>query len=629
MTNMKRNLFFLPSAVALLLGNVASAAQFKPDGGGNLDDASNWTAGYSTFAIYKQLTGPLTISADGAVLPGTGDLLYGNGVYCNTNMFTAGWTLNLAGKTLRVNGGSTLVHLSGKIQAGGDSLVQAGQADMASAMIFSGTDSVFGGESLQTRVQGSPAEPVKTSIVFTNGASAVLSGALVMNGGYNATDSLFTGEGTSLTASLLSMGDQESDQPGVQRTLAFDDGATATLAQSSTIGTLSGGNNLVISGGSAVTFGSALYITDGVDNVASSNNTVTVDGGSLVLGGDLCVGLNALATNNAVYVRNGGNVQILSGHVAVVGYQGAANALVAEGSGTVVDCTGGKVLVGGRSSGVAWNNAIKVLDGAVLHAGEELDIGILGGGNTVLVSNATMTARYVSNYSSGNEFRAVASTIVVTNGFANALGYSGLRASFDDCDVMFAMNTSSYAGVGGNDAHISFKDSRVRFPNRFNPSGVGFEMAFDNTEVDFPANEWFMTGAQSDANNASRYVLSGTNTHIRISGSKGLYLRGSTVVFEFRIPADGVSRQHPMLDIQHSSGAVSADPAGCESSLVVNVDPLCVPGLYTLIKGKNCTTKFTNYICNSQRAKIVKTQVDGVDAVQVRVFTNGTLLIYR
>ena len=152
-------------------------------------------------------------------------------------------------------------------------------------------------------------------------------------------------------------------------------------------------------------------------------------------------------------------------------------------------------------------------------------------------------------------------------------------------------------------------------------------MSFDNTDVDFPADQYFITGANTDPDNETSFLFSGTNTHIRISGSKGLYLRGNTVSFEFDIPAAGVSKSHPVIDLQHSSAAVSADP-DCESSLVVSVDPLCPPGTYTLIRGKNCTSKFKSYTCDSKSARILLTQVDGVDAVQVRV-SGGMRIIFR
>ena len=617
--------------LAVAMADVAVAARFNIVGGGNLDDAGNWTSGYSTMAVYQQLTGPLTISADNVMLPGAqGNLVYGNGTFCNTNMFTAGWTLDLNGKSLMVNGGSTLVHMSGTIQAGGDSLVQANEASKPSTMIFTGPNAVFKGTSLQTRITGSPTEPVFPAIVFTNGASAILTGSLVMNGGYNATRSLFAGEGTSVTAGSVSMGDQDADLPGVRRTLTFDDHATATFTSACVVGKVSGGNDLVVRGGATATFKSSLSVTVPDGNAASSNNTVTVDGGKIVMENDIGVGYNVQATNNSFVVRNGGQLLASDGgrtNVLIVGYQGSLSSFVAEGAGTLVDYTGGKVFVGGRASGTTWNNTLKVLDGATLNAGEELDIGITGSGNTVVISNATLTAKAISNYSTGNLIRAFGSTIVVTNGLANYSGRSGLRASFEDCDVMFSMNMAAYSGVGGADAHISFKDCRVRNPNRFNPSGVGFEMSFDNTDVDFPADEYFITGTTTGPDNETSFLFSGTNTHIRISGSKGLYLRGNTVSFEFDIPAAGVSKSHPVIDLQHSSAAVSAD-AACESSLVVSVDPRCPPGTYTLIRGKNCTSKFKSYTCDSKSARILLTQVDGVDAVQVRV-SGGMRIIFR
>ena len=65
-------------------------------------------------------------------------------------------------------------------------------------------------------------------------------------------------------------------------------------------------------------------------------------------------------------------------------------------------------------------------------------------------------------------------------------------------------------------------------------------------------------------------------------------------------------------------------------TLSVKVSPKCPPGVYTLLRGKGATTIISdeNMSCDSSRAKFVKTQVSGVDVLQLRI-SGGLILLLK
>ena len=81
-------------AAACLIAHGAYAAQFQPTGGGDLDNPSNWNNTTDTsFAVSKQQSASLTLSASDVTLPNNGNLLYRT--YGHTNDFGAGRTLTV------------------------------------------------------------------------------------------------------------------------------------------------------------------------------------------------------------------------------------------------------------------------------------------------------------------------------------------------------------------------------------------------------------------------------------------------------------------------------------------------------------------------------------------------------
>lgn len=122
MPKMKANTFLVASVAATVLalfeGPSASAAQFQPTTGGDLDDPNNWTSTTDTaYGVVKQQSAPLTISAASATMPNNGNLIYRTNVH--TNEFGAGYVLNIP--FLTVEQGAMLVHRSGAIAISGGS----------------------------------------------------------------------------------------------------------------------------------------------------------------------------------------------------------------------------------------------------------------------------------------------------------------------------------------------------------------------------------------------------------------------------------------------------------------------------------------------------------------------------
>lgn len=133
----------LSLAASCLLAHGACAAQFQPTGGGDLDNPSNWsnmTDTSTSFAVIKQQSASLTLSASEATLPNNGNLIYRTNVH--TNDFGAGKTLTVP--LVLVEQNATLVHRSGKIKATNTVASINQQARMANGnAFFTGADAIL------------------------------------------------------------------------------------------------------------------------------------------------------------------------------------------------------------------------------------------------------------------------------------------------------------------------------------------------------------------------------------------------------------------------------------------------------------------------------------------------------
>ena len=150
----------------------ASAAQFQPTTGGNLDDAANWnniTDG--SFAVLKAQGGPLTISQPSATLPkATANLQYRN-AFVYTNDFGAGYVLSLTGAFSAFDG-STLFHRSGTLSS------SASNSSIKDAtVVVEGSDSEL---SLATLTMDANKGG---SLIVRNGARLTITSALNVNAG--------------------------------------------------------------------------------------------------------------------------------------------------------------------------------------------------------------------------------------------------------------------------------------------------------------------------------------------------------------------------------------------------------------------------------------------------------------
>lgn len=245
MTYNDNNVGFLTGAMRLfslaatcLLVHGAWAAQFNPETGGNLDDASNWNNTTDTsYAVIKQQSAALTLSADSATLPNSGSLIYRTNVH--TNDFGAGNTLTVP--TLTVQNSATLVHKSGGIIANNASA--ASQIDTGSATI-TGENSTWSLQSLT----------VNSLLKIEDRATVTAAGNVNVNSG----------------ATLSINGGSVTINPTANHSMAIADGGVFAM----TDGTLTLSNN-------KTTFS----VVSGA-NVAINGSTITVGDDGAKIGGD-------------------------------------------------------------------------------------------------------------------------------------------------------------------------------------------------------------------------------------------------------------------------------------------------------------------------------------------------------
>ena len=242
MPKMKANTFLVASVAATVLalfeGPSASAAQFKPTTGGDLDDPNNWTSTTDTaYGVVKQQSAPLTISSASATMPNNGNLLYRTNVH--TNEFGAGYVLNIP--FLTVEQGATLVHRSGAIAISGGS----NQSKIGPSASSTGTLVVTGADA-------SISFATMAATVGTGSAFSILGGASL-----ELASKIYVGAGASFMA----------------------DGASVSLTQN--------GSVLEVAQGAACTFAdSSLAMANGAQLLVDSGATATVSRCSISPGGD-------------------------------------------------------------------------------------------------------------------------------------------------------------------------------------------------------------------------------------------------------------------------------------------------------------------------------------------------------
>lgn len=617
---------------------VAWAAQFIPETGGYLDADENWTETRTVCAVAKSQSGPLLISTADASLPGaSGTLNYWNCVY--TNDFGIGNVLNLHSKSLLLDRGAALYQISGGIDAGSSASSVSGTTSPAK-FALTGAGSSFSGYQLYLDALGSTA--IANELELSNGARISLTGALFVSGGNNAALVRASGNGTTLASSTsLLIGTAAthgsttvSDVPGVRRAVRIEDGASASFMTGVSVGQQSGGCELHVVNGATLAAGN-LTVADAAPNAngGPTNNEVSVSAAQIALTGCV-VGADASASGNAVAVTNHGTLH--ASGVLIVGQNGVRNSLLASGAGSAV-VVDGKAFVGGRS-GVTGavapsNNVVQVEDHASLEIADDVHVGMVGGsGNSLRVSSgASLAAKSISLYS-GNSLVVEDSRLELTNGITMTTSAAeGSVAAFTNSVVVFGK--SKYADVGGNASLMVFSGCSVTVPQRWKIQGSGFTMRIDNSLFEYgDPSEWFITGGTGAESTEQKrtFVFEGANPHLKVTGSKGVFLRGG-VNLVFNLGKSGFPADHAVVDLTDSSAQFSGNDLGAHRVLV-NVSDNCPSGVYTLMRGKNCGTFLTGanaYRVEPARHKLIRATQDGVDVLRVRVNNSGVILIVQ
>ena len=263
---------------------------------------------------------------------------------------------------------------------------------------------------------------------------------------------------------------------------------------------------------------------------------------------------------------------------------------------------------------------------AVTAAGKGV-IGVAGG--------STLTANAIS-VQNGSVMTATQATVVVNTPSGSKLTplevLNGGQIEFVNSTFHYTGGTTFYFN-GNAGSLISFKDSTVEFGTPrvgMKEDTDGLTIRFDNSTATQTGDQLFITGGGTSAESGDKtLVFAGANPHLSIQGSKGFHFRGGTVSLQFEIPAAGFPTDHPVLDLTHADAKFAKDSATVPT-LSVKVSPKCPPGVYTLLRGKGATTIISdeNMSCDSSRAKFVKTQVSGVDVLQLRI-SGGLILLLK
>ena len=593
-----------------LLPIVVWGARFKPTTGGYLDNAENWDGDLAVLAVAAAQSGPLQISANGVSLPdGSGKLNYWTYVY--TNDFGSSMTLNMQGKPLIIDQGATLYQISGCVDASNSASYITGNSSPA-RFVLSGSSSSFLANQLYIDASGQT--PIANSLEVRDGARVALDGALFVSGGYNAAAVVVSGSGSKLSSdtklligssAMHSGNNNVQDVPGVKRVVCIEKGATASFSEDTSIGQQSGGCELLLKEGSQFTTKNLIL----AENLLSGNTGTT---------------------NNEVVISSAG---LKTTELLIVGKNGSNNSVTVSGEESLLE-VGGKMFVGGHSTTslevMPSHNLLSIENGATAKIEDDIHVGIVGGdGNTLRVAaHGVLAAKSISLYS-GSSLVVNDAQLDLTNGIAMAgSGSVGSTAAFTNASVTLGKNL--YSEVGGNSSVVEFYDSRISVLRRWTIKGNDFTMRLNNSLLNYddPA-DWFITGGTGteSADLKRRFVFEGANPHLKISGSKGVFLRGG-VELVFNLGENGYPADHAVIELTNAEAVFNGNDLYAHR-VMVNVSDKCPSGLYTLMKGKNCSTFLGEnaYSVEPSRHRLIKTKENGVDVLKVRVLNSSSITI--
>jgi len=299
------------------------------------------------------------------------------------------------------------------------------------------------------------------------------------------------------------------------------------------------------------------------------------------------------------------------------------------GGGSSLCLVNGGVLAG-------TNGEVKVMGGACLAvtnatvAVDAAPISVAGSGSSVLLKDATLTmTNAVFNFGSQSTFLAQDSSVSICQSGDTYCSWQG-RQGFDNCTIVYPRVQLQAAG-----AELAFTNTVAR--------GGRIEMTksstvrLHNSQVylgEPHATCIFMMGASDAGDNYERHVyISGSNTYVQAtkgtSQFSGLYVRGSNTTLHVSIPAEGLSKDHPLFEFKTLSFQTD------QQRLRVEIDAdgqlgLNGGGTYTLFKGTGASTIKVNYIYNPNDIAVTKQDFDGYSEVYVRVRSKrGMVLLIK
>ena len=321
----------------------ASAAQFQPTTGGNLDDPTNWNnVTDSSYAVVRQQSAPLTVSTASATMPNNGNLIYRTNVH--TNDFGAGHVLTIP--FLTIEQGATLAHRSGSIDVTSTSV---------SSKIDAGSATVEGaGSAWNFALLSFPADK-GGSLTVRDGASLAVSGSMTVDAGAEIVIDDALAETASCTINAGSAAVTGSG--GVWRA------ETTTLAT---------GGGLEVSDGATFAVTGAMTVQAGAE-VSVENATFSHD----------------TMADNKIVVNAGGTIRLKN---STLSFSGSKGKLCVAGGTAVFD---GATISFGNANTAHFGGSTRVAGGTIRFEGAPSSINhrflMYGDGLEFCVSNTTVS----------------------------------------------------------------------------------------------------------------------------------------------------------------------------------------------------------------------------------------------
>lgn len=279
-------------------------------------------------------------------------------------------------------------------------------------------------------------------------------------------------------------------------------------------------------------------------------------------------------------------------------------------------------------------NAKLTVDGANFDCPGSVHVGIEGADNVFAVSNGSHVVCGSVYVYSNNLFSVEGSMVVLSNFVAvSTHGKAVFKKSAVDTLVT---NANHQLTFGGDDGTLLLEDSSVAIGYRSHMQGTNFTFKVVNTTIEHTPDAWFLTGANANetVELSRRLVFGGTNSLLRITGSKGLYLRGGVLAFE--IPDGGFPLDRAVVELTNPSARFSGEDLASHV-IEVSVSDRCPNGDYTLLKGtftSEFKAKFLEregaLVANGDRHSFIVATEGGWDVLKIRVRNRvGMVLVFR